>query len=126
MVTSGEASSPGTLGKNSTLNIDADMFWQLLRIALRLEAFCSTLENPGGSMLLEPDLQIINAIKARGDEIDDAAVMKLLEHQVARIEVRCLACTLHGLMTNPYPPDLHQHSHDQNYDAAFQTERYPS
>ncbi|EGD86791.1 adenylate cyclase [Trichophyton rubrum] len=104
MVTSGEASSPGTLGKNSTLNIDADMFWQLLRIALRLEAFCSTLENPGGSMLLEPDLQIINAIKARGDEIDDAAVMKLLEHQVARIETCTNTLTIRTMM-QPFKPN---------------------
>ncbi|KAM5451437.1 putative adenylate cyclase [Microsporum audouinii] len=104
MVASGEASSPGTLGKNSTLNIDADMFWQLLKIALRLEAFCSALENPSGTILLEPDLQVINAIKARGDEIDDAAVMSLLEHQVARIETCTNTLTIRTMM-QPFKPN---------------------
>ncbi|KAF3492308.1 adenylate cyclase [Arthroderma uncinatum] len=100
----GESTSPGTLGKNSTLNIDADMFWQLLKVALRLEAFCSALENPAGTMLIEPDLQLINAIKARSDEIDDTAVMNLLEHQVARIETCTNTLTVRAMM-QPFKPN---------------------
>lgn len=80
---------PVTLGRNSKLNIEADQFWRLMQVGLRLEAFCSALENPSSKTLIEPDVNLINALKARGGEITDASVLNLLEHQVARIEV-CL------------------------------------
>ncbi|KAI1913307.1 hypothetical protein LOZ61_002843 [Ophidiomyces ophidiicola] len=81
-----ETMAPGTLGRNSQLNIDADQFWRLMKVGLRLEAFCSALENPNASTLVEPDINMINALKARGGEITDASVLNLLEHQIARIE----------------------------------------
>ncbi|TPX26037.1 cysteinyl-tRNA synthetase [Coccidioides immitis] len=94
---------PGTLGRNSKLNIEADQFWRLMKISLRLEAFCSALENPNASTLIEPDINLINAIKARGGEITDASVLNLLEHQVARIETCTNTLAIRHMM-RPFRP----------------------
>ncbi|EEP76184.1 hypothetical protein UREG_01033 [Uncinocarpus reesii 1704] len=94
---------PGTLGRNSKLNIEADQFWRLMKIGLRLEAFCSALENPSASTLIEPDINLINALKARGGEITDSSVLNLLEHQVARIETCTNTLSIRHMM-RPFKP----------------------
>jgi adenylate cyclase len=80
-------SLPGILGKDSQLNIDADVVWRLWTVALRLEAFCSALENPGTNYLKPPELGLLNVVKSRGGEITDANIVSLIEHQVIRVEV---------------------------------------
>lgn len=81
--------APGTLGKDSQLNIDPDAVWHLWHVALRLEMLCSTLENPGAGSLQEPGLMLLNVVKNQGGEITDQNILSLVEHQVTRIEVSC-------------------------------------
>lgn len=82
-----DAGAPGTLGKDSQLNIDPDAVWHLWHVALRLEMLCSTLENPSAQSLQEPELMILNVVKNQGGEITDRSILSLVEHQVTRIEV---------------------------------------
>jgi adenylate cyclase len=80
-------SLPGTLGKDSQLNIDADVVWRLWTVTLRLEAFCSALENLGTNYLKPPELGLLNVVKCRGGELTDANIVSLIEHQIIRVEV---------------------------------------
>ena len=87
---SAEAKDPGMLGKNSELGseIGQDSVWQLWNLALRLEMFCSALENPEkAARLHKPELSLLDRMKNQGGEITDQFMMNLLEHQVTRIEV---------------------------------------
>ena len=88
---SAEAGSnePGTLGKDSQLNIKPESVWELWDLALRLEMLCSALESPEKAQSLnKPELSLLNRMKTQGGEISDAFMMNLLDHQVTRIEVR--------------------------------------
>ena len=87
MTEHGELRVPPSLGKDSQFNIEADDFWRLMKIALRLEAFCSAMENPDAVMMREPEFRLLNALKASGGDITDEVLLNLFEHQVARIEV---------------------------------------
>ncbi|WEW58054.1 adenylate cyclase [Emydomyces testavorans] len=93
-----ELPAAGTLGRNSKLNIDADQFWRLAKVGLRLEALCSALENPNACILVEPDMNLVNALKLRGGEITDASVLNLLEHQISRIETCTNTLTIRNMM----------------------------
>ena len=89
----GQGNAPGTLGKDTELNIQPDSVWQLWDLALRLEMLCSTLESPDKAQgLSKPELSLLNRMKTQGGEISDAFMMNLLDHQVTRIEV---SLTLH-------------------------------
>lgn len=104
-----EFPTAGSIGKDSELNVDADAFWNLFKIGLRLEAFCSALEKPEQrAMIREPDLQLVNALKARGGDISDAALLNLLDHQVARVEVRINYFV--PLLFNPFVFSLFEYS----------------
>ncbi len=84
----GQGNEPGTLGKNSELNINPDSVWQLWDLALRLEMLCSALESPDKAQgLHKPELSLLNRMKNQGGEISDAFMINLLDHQVTRIEV---------------------------------------
>lgn len=78
---------PFMLSKGSRLHIEAELVWRLWNVSLRLEAFCSALENPDARMLKEPESGVLNVIRNRGGDLTDAAVLALVEHQVTRIEV---------------------------------------
>lgn len=83
-----ENDDPGTLGKDSELNINPESVWSLWDLALRLEMLCSLFENPERAKnLKKPELSLLNRMKNQGGEITDAFMMNLLEHQVTRIEV---------------------------------------
>ncbi len=100
---------PGTLGKDSELNIHPDSVWQLWDLALRLEMLCSTLESPDKVQgLNKPELSLLDRMKTQGGEISDAFVMNLLDHQVTRIEVS--HCYHHfPLPTHPTYPTNSKH-----------------
>lgn len=84
----GQTNEPGTLGKDSQLNIKSDSVWELWDLALRLEMLCSALESPDKARgLNKPELSLLNRMKTQGGEISDAFMMNLLDHQVTRIEV---------------------------------------
>ncbi|KAK2766299.1 cysteinyl-tRNA synthetase [Arachnomyces sp. PD_36] len=94
-----DTGAPGTLGKDSQLNIDPDALWHLWHVALRLEMLCSTLENPGAVNLQEPELMILNIVKNQGGVITDRSILSLVEHQVTRIETCTNSLALRHLMS---------------------------
>ncbi|ERF69466.1 hypothetical protein EPUS_07281 [Endocarpon pusillum Z07020] len=97
----GQGNEPGTLGKNSELNINPDSVWQLWDLALRLEMLCSALESPEKAQgLNKPELSLLNRMKNQGGEISDAFMMNLLDHQVTRIET-CTTTLQIRHMTKP-------------------------
>lgn len=88
-----EKASPGTLGKNSQLNLELEGVWKLWDIALRLEMLCSCLEHPERAAgLRKPELSLLTRMKERGGVQTDAFMMNLLEHQVTRVEVSRVMC----------------------------------
>jgi adenylate cyclase len=117
MTEQGELQVPQRLGKDSQLDIDAEDFWRLMKVALRLEAFCSLLENPNAQMMHEPELSLINALKASGNDITDQALLNLFEHQVARIEVSFLSVLAYispnAILTLYLPNFLAEHQYPQ-------------
>jgi adenylate cyclase len=108
----GQSNEPGTLGKDSQLNIQPDTVWQLWDLALRLEMLCSTLECPDKAQgLNRPELSLLNRMKTQGGEISDAFMLNLLDHQVTRIEVSVTSvCTIEFALM--LLPDLYQHPPD--------------
>src|SRR6185295_2688856 len=58
--TGDEKAGPGTLGKDSKLNLELDEVWKLWDIALRLEMLCSALETPERALgLQKPELSLL-------------------------------------------------------------------
>ncbi|KAL1956499.1 hypothetical protein VTO42DRAFT_7062 [Malbranchea cinnamomea] len=98
MTEEGELIVPPALGKDSKFNIEADDFWRLMKVALRLEAFCSAMENPDAVMMKEPEFRLLNALKASGGDITDEVLLNLFEHQVARIEMCVNTLTIRNMM----------------------------
>jgi adenylate cyclase len=92
-IEAGLSNDPGTLGKDTQLEIQPEYVWQLWDLALRLEMLCSTLESPDKAQgLNRPELSLLNRMKTQGGEISDAFMLNLLDHQVTRIEVSIEPC----------------------------------
>ncbi|KKY25355.1 putative adenylate cyclase [Phaeomoniella chlamydospora] len=97
----GLVTEPGTLGKNTELNIEPDTVWSLWDLALRLEMLCSALEDSDRAKgLKKPELSLLNRMKNQGGEITDEFMLNLLEHQVTRIET-CSNTLLIRHLTHP-------------------------
>lgn len=78
---------PISIGRDMHLTIEAGLVWRLWTVALRLEAFCSALENRGEVGVRQPEMSLLNVVKARHGEVTDAQVWSLIEHQITRVEV---------------------------------------
>ncbi|EEH38221.2 adenylate cyclase [Paracoccidioides lutzii Pb01] len=89
---------PIPLGQDKHLSIEADLVWRLWTVALRLEAFCSALENFGEIGLRQPEMGLIDAVKQRPGELSDAVVLSLIEHQVTRVETCANTLTIRHMM----------------------------
>ncbi|RKF60984.1 Adenylate cyclase [Erysiphe neolycopersici] len=72
----------------SELDIDIDSIWSLWHVCLRLEMLCSGLEGSKNSDidLNSPEISVLEKFKSRGGEISDKILIKLLTHQITRIE----------------------------------------
>ncbi|KAK2735870.1 cysteinyl-tRNA synthetase [Myotisia sp. PD_48] len=101
---------PGILGRDTEMSMDADMFWRMMKTSLRLESLCGALEDPNSTALSEPDTHLINALKARGEELSDSTLMNILEHQVARIET-CTNTLAVRHMLRPFKPGARLQDH---------------
>ncbi|PGH06913.1 hypothetical protein AJ79_06386 [Helicocarpus griseus UAMH5409] len=89
---------PIPIGKDQHLTIEADLVWRLWTVALRLEAFCSALENFGEVGVRQPEMGLLNTVKQRPGEFTDAVVLSLIEHQVTRVETCATTLTLRHMM----------------------------
>jgi adenylate cyclase len=69
-------------------NFKPDMIWSLWQVCLRLETLCSTLEGSGEPGLHTPEVEFMERMKARAEEITEEFLISFMEHQVSRIEVR--------------------------------------
>lgn len=114
--------APGSLSKNTKLNIKPETVWDLWDVALRLEMLCSALEQEpdGGRNLQRPELSLLNKMKTQGGEMTDDFFMNLLEHQVTRIEVCAIIVPsrLFAILTAFLRTELH---HDVTISITSQT-----
>ncbi|KAK5950229.1 hypothetical protein OHC33_008697 [Knufia fluminis] len=84
-----DRSDPAALEEGSTLGkgFDLSEVWKLWDIALRLEMFCSSLEDPDRTQgLRKPEMSLLTNMKDRGGQVGDQFMINLLEHQVTRVE----------------------------------------
>ncbi|KKZ64850.1 adenylate cyclase [[Emmonsia] crescens] len=89
---------PIVIGRGKHLTIEADLVWRLWTVALRLEAFCSALENLGEVGLRQPEMSLLNAVKERPGEVSDSVVFSLIEHQVTRVETCANTLTIRNMI----------------------------
>jgi len=99
----GEAKSePGTLEEGSSIGkgLDLSEVWKLWDIALRLEMFCSSLEDPDRAKgLRKPEMSLLTNMRDKGGQIGDNFMVNLLEHQVTRVENCVSALQIRHMMT---------------------------
>ncbi|KAG5302661.1 hypothetical protein I7I50_02966 [Histoplasma capsulatum G186AR] len=89
---------PISIGRDMHLTIEAGLVWRLWTVALRLEAFCSALENCGEVGVRQPEMSLLNVVKARHGEVTDAQVWSLIEHQVTRVETCANTLTIRHMI----------------------------
>ncbi|EQL38093.1 hypothetical protein RJZ56_004331 [Blastomyces dermatitidis] len=89
---------PIALGRDKHLTIEASLVWRLWTVALRLEAFCSALENFGEVGIRQPEMSLLNAVRERPGEVTDSLVLNLIEHQVTRIETCANTLTIRHMI----------------------------
>ncbi|KAI6250462.1 Adenylate cyclase [Erysiphe necator] len=97
------------LSDASQLEIDIDSLWSLWHICLRLEMLCSSLEGSKNSEIdfNSPEIIVLEKFKSRGGEMTDRIIIRLLTHQITRVEacintleIRHLAiggCLIHNI-----------------------------
>lgn len=98
-----EKGEPGALNKDSSLGegLELEEVWKLWDIALRLEMFCSSLEDPDRTRgLKKPEMSLLTSMKERGGQIGDNFMVNLMEHQVTRVE-NCVSALQLRHMLNP-------------------------
>jgi len=97
-----DKSEPGALEEGSTIGngLDLSEVWKLWDIALRLEMFCSSLEDPDRAKgLRKPEMSLLTNMRDRGGQIGDNFMVNLLEHQVTRVENCVSALQIRHMMT---------------------------
>ena len=83
------SANPASKSGDSELTMETQNVWDLWKVCLRLEMLCSALESPGMLKLKAPETAMLELLKNRGGEVSDRFLVHFVEHQVARIEVRC-------------------------------------
>ena len=94
----GPSAAAATLARDSQLDINAQIVWDLWRTGLRLEMLCSTLETRGHTALVAPEMGILEKMRSAGGEITDSLMVHFVEHLITRVEVS---------PSRPSPPPLH-------------------
>ncbi|PGH13020.1 hypothetical protein AJ80_06504 [Polytolypa hystricis UAMH7299] len=96
---------PIFMGPGKKSSIEAELVWRLWKVSLRLEGFCSALENSGPVGLREPDTGLLDTIKGSNSDILESEVMALIEHQVTRIETCANTLTIRHMIKPLRPGD---------------------